>query len=204
MHQSNGILEFLCLLQKFAASGACGNATLHLDISSMYMQDWKSGIGFFVQHLVDYFTYKAVKTVLAQLSEMNPLQYAWFYKWGLLLFINKMPSFLCKISLLCSNTCELNHIGIRMIWFTGLFFVEPEYLHCLCTCGFEELAAAFNPFTSEIELLLVCTLLHVCCVCSFVVNNKPQDSKLFLRVLVKVMSPKPHLEQNPPCLLQIE
>jgi hypothetical protein len=79
VQQSNGILEFLCLLQKFAASGACGNATLHLDISSMYMHDWKSGIGFFVQHLVDYFTYKAVKTVLAQLSEMNPLKYAWFY-----------------------------------------------------------------------------------------------------------------------------
>jgi hypothetical protein len=31
------------------------------------------------KHLVDYFTYKAVKTVLAQLSEMNPLKYAWFY-----------------------------------------------------------------------------------------------------------------------------
>jgi hypothetical protein len=32
------------------------------------------------KHLLDYFTYKAVKTVLAQLSEMNPVQYAWFYK----------------------------------------------------------------------------------------------------------------------------
>jgi hypothetical protein len=31
------------------------------------------------KHLLDYFTYKAVKTVLAQLSEMNPVQYAWFY-----------------------------------------------------------------------------------------------------------------------------
>lgn len=162
MQQSNGILDFLCLLQKFPASGACGNATLHLDISSMYMHDWKSGIGFFVQHLVDYFTYKAVKTVLAQLSEMNPLQYAWFYKWGLLLFINKMPSFLCKISLLCSNTCELNHIGIRMIWFTGWFFVEPEYLHCLCTCGFEELAAALIP--SQVKLN--CFWHAPCCMCA--------------------------------------
>lgn len=33
-----------------------------------------------VQHLLDYFTYKGVKTVLAQLSEMNPPEYAWFYK----------------------------------------------------------------------------------------------------------------------------
>ncbi|GBG75854.1 hypothetical protein CBR_g21098 [Chara braunii] len=31
------------------------------------------------KHLIDYFTYKAVKTVLAQLYEMNPQQYAWFY-----------------------------------------------------------------------------------------------------------------------------
>ncbi|CAM6093973.1 unnamed protein product [Calypogeia fissa] len=31
------------------------------------------------KHLLDYFTYKAVRTVLAQLSEMNPHQYAWFY-----------------------------------------------------------------------------------------------------------------------------
>ncbi|KAG0565895.1 hypothetical protein M758_7G020800 [Ceratodon purpureus] len=31
------------------------------------------------KHLLDYFTYKAVKTVLAQLSEMNPPEYAWFY-----------------------------------------------------------------------------------------------------------------------------
>ncbi|GAQ80582.1 chaperonin-like RbcX protein [Klebsormidium nitens] len=31
------------------------------------------------KHLVDYFTYKAVKTVLAQLLEMNPSQYRWLY-----------------------------------------------------------------------------------------------------------------------------
>jgi len=31
------------------------------------------------KHLLDYFTYKGVKTVLAQLSEMNPPEYAWFY-----------------------------------------------------------------------------------------------------------------------------
>eukprot|EP00246_Nothoceros_aenigmaticus_P012075 TRINITY_DN3575_c0_g1_i2.p2 TRINITY_DN3575_c0_g1~~TRINITY_DN3575_c0_g1_i2.p2 ORF type:complete len:233 (+),score=25.23 TRINITY_DN3575_c0_g1_i2:422-1120(+) len=31
------------------------------------------------KHILDYFTYKAVKTVLAQLSEMNPQQYSWFY-----------------------------------------------------------------------------------------------------------------------------
>ncbi|XP_073392319.1 chaperonin-like RbcX protein 2, chloroplastic isoform X2 [Physcomitrium patens] len=31
------------------------------------------------KHLLDYFTFKGVKTVLAQLSEMNPTEYAWFY-----------------------------------------------------------------------------------------------------------------------------
>jgi len=31
------------------------------------------------KHLVDYFTYKAVKTVLAQLLEMNPVEYRWLY-----------------------------------------------------------------------------------------------------------------------------
>lgn len=31
------------------------------------------------KHLVDYFTYKAVRTVLVQLYEMNPTQYSWFY-----------------------------------------------------------------------------------------------------------------------------
>eukprot|EP00249_Psilotum_nudum_P016559 c25883_g1_i1 orf=681-1436(-) len=31
------------------------------------------------KHLLDYFTYKAVKTVLAQLHEMHPMQYSWFY-----------------------------------------------------------------------------------------------------------------------------
>ncbi|KAG6553755.1 hypothetical protein Mapa_004670 [Marchantia paleacea] len=33
------------------------------------------------KHLLDYFTFKAVRTVLAQLSEMNPHQYAWFYNY---------------------------------------------------------------------------------------------------------------------------
>lgn len=31
------------------------------------------------KHLLDYFTYKAVRTVLVQLYEMNPTQYSWFY-----------------------------------------------------------------------------------------------------------------------------
>lgn len=31
------------------------------------------------KHLLDYLTFKAVKTVLAQLLEMNPGQYRWFY-----------------------------------------------------------------------------------------------------------------------------
>ncbi|BBN03453.1 hypothetical protein MPTK1_2g23580 [Marchantia polymorpha subsp. ruderalis] len=31
------------------------------------------------KHLLDYFTYKAVRTVLAQLFEMNPAQYSWLY-----------------------------------------------------------------------------------------------------------------------------
>ncbi|KAJ7298710.1 hypothetical protein O6H91_16G050100 [Diphasiastrum complanatum] len=31
------------------------------------------------KHLLDYFTYKAVRTVLVQLHEMNPAQYAWLY-----------------------------------------------------------------------------------------------------------------------------
>ncbi|XP_024524194.1 chaperonin-like RbcX protein 2, chloroplastic [Selaginella moellendorffii] len=31
------------------------------------------------KHLMDYFTFKAVRTVLAQLYEMNPSQYIWFY-----------------------------------------------------------------------------------------------------------------------------
>ncbi|BBN00111.1 hypothetical protein MPTK1_1g26500 [Marchantia polymorpha subsp. ruderalis] len=33
------------------------------------------------KHLLDYFTFKAVRTVLAQLAEMNPHQYAWFYNY---------------------------------------------------------------------------------------------------------------------------
>ncbi|KAL0735464.1 hypothetical protein Bca4012_011674 [Brassica carinata] len=32
-------------------------------------------------HLVNYFTYKAVRTVLHQLYEMNPPQYTWFYNY---------------------------------------------------------------------------------------------------------------------------
>ncbi|GER41094.1 chaperonin-like RbcX protein [Striga asiatica] len=31
------------------------------------------------RQIVDYFTYKAVRTVLHQLYEMNPVQYRWFY-----------------------------------------------------------------------------------------------------------------------------
>ncbi|KAJ7570635.1 hypothetical protein O6H91_01G129600 [Diphasiastrum complanatum] len=31
------------------------------------------------EHLLDYFTYKAVKTILAQLHEMNPDQHTWFH-----------------------------------------------------------------------------------------------------------------------------
>lgn len=33
-----------------------------------------------LQQIVNYFTYKAVRTVLHQLYEMNPPQYTWFYK----------------------------------------------------------------------------------------------------------------------------
>ena len=33
-----------------------------------------------LQQLINYFTYKAVRTVLHQLYEMNPPQYTWFYK----------------------------------------------------------------------------------------------------------------------------
>ncbi|KAI5080478.1 hypothetical protein GOP47_0003661 [Adiantum capillus-veneris] len=32
------------------------------------------------KHLLDYFTFKAVRTVLVQLYEMNPAQYTWFYR----------------------------------------------------------------------------------------------------------------------------
>ena len=32
------------------------------------------------QQLVNYFTYKAVRTVMTQLYEMNPPSYRWFYK----------------------------------------------------------------------------------------------------------------------------
>ncbi|KAL3696078.1 hypothetical protein R1sor_010154 [Riccia sorocarpa] len=32
------------------------------------------------KHLMDYFTYKAVRTVLAQLFEMNPTTYSWLYR----------------------------------------------------------------------------------------------------------------------------
>jgi hypothetical protein len=34
----------------------------------------------FVQQLMNYFTYKAVRTVMTQLYEMNPPNYRWFYK----------------------------------------------------------------------------------------------------------------------------
>ncbi|XP_057839058.1 chaperonin-like RbcX protein 2, chloroplastic isoform X2 [Cryptomeria japonica] len=33
------------------------------------------------KHLLDYFTFKAVKTVLTQLYEMNPTEYRWFYNY---------------------------------------------------------------------------------------------------------------------------
>lgn len=33
------------------------------------------------KHLIDYFTFKAVRTVLGQLYEMNPTQYMWFYNY---------------------------------------------------------------------------------------------------------------------------
>eukprot|EP01018_Ginkgo_biloba_P008391 Gb_25794 [translate_table: standard] len=42
---------------------------------------------FVVQHLLDYFTFKAVRTVLAQLHEMNPSDYVWFYNF----VVNKKP-----------------------------------------------------------------------------------------------------------------
>ncbi|KAF6168336.1 hypothetical protein GIB67_018176 [Kingdonia uniflora] len=32
-----------------------------------------------LQQIVNYFTYKAVRTVLSQLYELNPTQYRWFY-----------------------------------------------------------------------------------------------------------------------------
>ncbi|KAH7286131.1 hypothetical protein KP509_33G059700 [Ceratopteris richardii] len=32
------------------------------------------------KHLLDYFTFKAARTVLLQLYEMNPPQYSWFYR----------------------------------------------------------------------------------------------------------------------------
>jgi hypothetical protein len=32
------------------------------------------------QQLMNYFTYKAVRTVLTQLYELNPPSYRWFYK----------------------------------------------------------------------------------------------------------------------------
>ncbi|KAH7404631.1 hypothetical protein KP509_15G035500 [Ceratopteris richardii] len=35
------------------------------------------------KHLIDYFTFKAVRTVLVQLYEMNPTQYNWFYRFVL-------------------------------------------------------------------------------------------------------------------------
>lgn len=33
------------------------------------------------KHLIDYFTFKAVRTVLGQLYEMNPTQYRWLYNY---------------------------------------------------------------------------------------------------------------------------
>jgi len=34
-----------------------------------------------LQQIINYFTYKATRTVLHQLYEMNPPKYRWFYKW---------------------------------------------------------------------------------------------------------------------------
>lgn len=38
-------------------------------------------IHYSVQEIVNVMTFKAVRTVLHQLYEMNPPQYTWFYKW---------------------------------------------------------------------------------------------------------------------------
>lgn len=38
-------------------------------------------IRYSVQEILNMMTYKAVRTVLHQLYEMNPPQYTWFYKW---------------------------------------------------------------------------------------------------------------------------
>ncbi|KAL9679365.1 hypothetical protein QQ045_017224 [Rhodiola kirilowii] len=41
---------------------------------------------FFLQQMLNYFTYKAVRTVMNQLYEMNPTEYRWLYEYVLLVF----------------------------------------------------------------------------------------------------------------------
>ncbi|KAL2642790.1 hypothetical protein R1flu_010377 [Riccia fluitans] len=57
------------------------------------------------KHLMDYFTYKAVRTVLAQLFEMNPGQYAWLY--GFVVNNNKPNNSKLFLQLLVKERHEL-------------------------------------------------------------------------------------------------
>ena len=90
----------------------------------------------------------------------------------------------------CNNSLSPVSMGTLLVWVNYLLvFLHRNYLTLkktidLCECKMDsEISDCWSLLEITLEIWIVTLIMWDC---SFVVNNKPQDSKLFIRTLVKV------------------